>query len=312
MAGVRDPSTGTSRSRGRALTAVLGCAATAALAGCGGSATTSSSTASPSIPKINITAGPNGFEPLPTTPFPAGLIEFDLHNTDVAPHSFNFATPLAGVTLDQFRTSLQNVGPNSQQPPPVEFSLAWVLPPEQSQTLYLNYNASTNFVASMLSRGPSAPPDAARGYLVQFTVRGTPPIGAASLSPKVTGTLSINASSFTVPSGFGKGTFSINNTDMVGHGVNVIGVTDASKTLADIIAGLDVGPQSPGPPPLWLKQMGGALTIPSPGCSCVVSSVILATYDLHPGRYVVADLQMDPKTNKSRFTEGLIAEFTVS
>lgn len=285
-----------------------------AMAGCG----TSSSTASPAFPKLTITAGVNGYQLQPSAPLPAGTIELDLRNRSHFPVQFRFATPLAGVTLAQVRTTVS--GNLDQLQHQVEFGLGWALPPTQAQTLYLTYQAGTNFVLSLISRGPHTPVQAAQGYLAQFTVRGRPPAGQTQ--PSVAGTLSVTDQSISVPSGFGKGTFALLNTDAKSaHALSFFRFRGAAKPLNEVVAkfgavGPATGPTPPaGQPPalaLGLQGLASIQPLPAYGCSCISGSRILARFALSPGTYVVLGTGFDPKTNVLEATEGIAAEFTVT
>jgi hypothetical protein len=287
------------------------------LSACGGSSYTASTASSPSIPKVSITAGPNGYEVQPTAPLPPGLIEFDLRNNDRAPHEFKFASPFGSTTLAQLRTTV-TTGNLDQLPKQIELGFGWGLPPTHSQTLYLTYQPSTNFVLSLISRGPGTPVDAARGYLAQFTVRGTSVKGQPQ--PSEAGTLTISAHSVSVPAGFGKGTFVIVDSDTSSHRVTFFRFTGASKPLADVVAafaaqGLLTGPTPPpGPPPaeaLGLEELGGPEPMTPPGCTCIMGSRVLGAFALPSGTYVALGDGFDPKANVIEATEGLAAEFTV-
>jgi hypothetical protein len=294
--------------------AVFTCAAAMMLAACGESTTTPSP---PSIPKVSITADAHGFTIQPSSPLQAGLLEFDLRNSDARPHQFTFASPLGTTTLDQIRATVTS-GQLDQLHNQVELGFSWGLPPGGAQTLYLTYHASTDFVVSLISMGPHALPEAARGYLAQFTVSGTQSTGQPQ--PSVAGTLTINTHSISVPTGFGKGTFAMVNMDAAGHRLTFFRFTGAAKPLADVIAAFDqppaTGPTPPsGPPPeltLGLQSLGGATPFPPYGCSCIMGSRVLGTFDLSPGTYVLLGDDYNPVTNKIEATEGLAAEFTVS
>jgi hypothetical protein len=285
-----------------------------ALAACGGSSSTPSA---PSIPKVSITAGANGYDLQAATPLPAGLIEFDLRNNDRAPHQFTFASPLVNTTLAELRATVTS-GKLDQLPKEVELGFGWGLPPMAAQTLYLTYQASTNFVLSLISAGPHTPVQAAQGYLAQFTVRGATQKGQTQ--PHVAGTLTFNAHSVSVPTGFGKGTFAMINTDPTGHRLSFYRFTGDAKPLAAVVAtfaaqGELTGPTPPpGPPPevaLGLRLLGGADQFPAFGCSCIMGSRVLGAFALAPGTYVALGDGFDPKTNVLEATEGLAAEFTV-
>src|SRR6202521_724571 len=220
------------RSRILIMIAVLSCVGVVTLAACGGSSSNSSGSAS--IPQVSITATAQGYDIQPAGPLPAGVIRFDLRNNDRAPHEFKFASPLGTTTLDQLRATLSS-GQLTQLPQKVELGFGWSLAPLASQTLYITYQAGVNFVLSLISMGPNAPVQAAQGYLAQFIVRGTPPAGHPQ--PSVAGTLSIDAHSVSVPSGFGKGTFAMVNTDaMAGHALSIYRFTGAAHPLAEVVA----------------------------------------------------------------------------
>jgi hypothetical protein len=295
---------------------VVTCGAVVALAACGGSTSTSSS----SIPKVSIAATASGYDIQPAGQLPAGLIEFDLHNNDSALHEFKFASPVAGTTLDQLRATLSS-GNLDQLPQKVELGFSWVLPPAGSQTLFLTFAASTNFVLSLISRGPNAPVQAAQGYLAQFTVSGAPAKGQPQ--PTTGGTLAISANAVNVPTGFGKGTYVMVNTDSVAaHRLTFYRFTGPAKPLADVVAAFAQqaqaanGPAPPtGPPPqltLGLQGIGGPDPFPPFGCSCIIGSQVLGTFNLSPGTYVAFGDGIDPKTNMFEASAGLAAEFTVS
>jgi hypothetical protein len=318
------------RSRRLLASPILICGVVMATAACGSSSSTSSS--SPSIPKVTITASGTGFSIQPTTPVPAGLIEFDLRNDDGAPHEFKFASPLAGATLDQIKATVSSATADqlfTQLGKQVELGFSWGLPPHSAQTLYLTYQASTDFVLSLISTGPSVPAQAANGYLAQFTVRGTQPAGLPQ--PQVAGAMTITSTSLTVPSGFGKGTFAIVNSDAAaGHRLTFYRFTGGAKPLADVVAafaaaaaqqGFNVPPGSTPPPPptgpppeitLGMQRLGGPDPFPPYGCSCIMGSQVLGTFALSPGTYVVLGDGYDFKTNKLEASEGIAAEFTVS
>jgi hypothetical protein len=308
------------RARMRVSVAALSCAGVATLVACGGSSSNSSGSAgSASIPQVSITATANGYDIQPPGPLPAGVIRFDLRNNDHALHEFKFASPLGTTTLDQLRATLTS-GQLNQLPQKVELGFGWGLPPMTSQTLYITYQAGTNFVLSLIGRGPNAPLQAAQGYLAQFTVRGTAPSGQPQ--PSVAGTLSIDAHSVSVPSGFGKGTFAMVNTDaMAGHALSIYRFTGAAHPLAEVVAayaaqGQATGPTPPpGPPPdlvLGLQFLGGSRPFPPFGCSCTMGSKVFGLFALSPGTYVVLGDGIDPKTQVLEATQGLAAEFTVS
>jgi hypothetical protein len=308
------------RSRRLITVAALSCAGVVAVAGCGGSSSNSSGSAgSASIPQVSITATAHGYDIQPAGPLPAGLLRFDLRNNDRAPHEFKFATPLGSTTLDQLRATLSS-GQLTQLPQKVELGFGWGLPPMASQTLYLTYQAGTNFVLSLIGMGPNAPLQAAQGYLAQFTVSGTAPAGQPQ--PSVAGTLLVDAHSVSVPTGFGKGTFAmVNNDSMAGHALSIYRFTGAAKPLADVVAafvaqGNATGPTPPpGPPPdilLGIQLLGGSRPFPPFGCSCTMGSKILGLFALSPGTYALLGDSIDPKTQVLEATQGLAAEFTVS
>ena len=308
------------RSRQLITLAALGCAGVVTVAGCGGSSSNSSGAAGPaSIPQVTITATSHGYDIQPAGPLPAGLLRFDLRNNDRAPHDFKFASPLGTTTLDQLRATLSS-GQLDQLPQKVELGLGWSLTPMQSQTLYITYQAGTNFVLSLISMGPNAPVQAAQGYLAQFTVSGTPPAGQPQ--PSVAGTLSIDAHSVSVPAGFGKGTFAmVNNDSMAGHALSIYRFSGAAHPLAEVVAayaaqGQATGPTPPpGPPPdilLGLQLLGGSRPFPPFGCSCTMGSKVFGLFALSPGTYVLLGDSIDPKTQVLEATQGLAAEFTVS
>ena len=282
---------------------------------CGAS---SSGSASPAFPTLTITAGASGYRIQPTTPLPAGTIQVNLRNASHFPTQFKFASPLAGVTLAQVRATVTS-GALDQLPHEVEMGLGWALPPTQTQTFYLTYQAGTSFVLSLISRGPNSPVQAAQGYLAEFTVRGTQSKGQAQ--PKAAGTLSVTAHSVSVPQGFGKGTFAMVNTDVKdGHELSFFRFTKGAKPLAEVVAkfgavGLATGPTPPpGPPPevaLGLRELSSVQPLPPYGCSCIMGSRVLATFALSPGTYVILGMGEDPNTHVLEATEGIAAEFTV-
>ena len=300
--------------------AALGCAGVVTVAGCGGSSSNSSGSAgSASIPQVSITATSRGYDIQPSGPLPAGLLRFDLRNNDRAPHEFKFATPLGSTTLDQLRATLTS-GQLTQVPQKVELGFGWGLPPMASQTLYLTYQAGTVFVLSMIAMGPNAPLQAAQGWLGQFTVSGTAPAGQPQ--PSVAGTLSVDAHSVSVPSGFGKGTFAMINKDTtLGHALSIYRFTGPAKPLADVVAafaaqGNATGPTPPpGPPPdilLSIQLLGGSRPFPPFGCSCMMGSKVLGLFALSPGTYLLLGDSLDPRTQTLEAIEGLAAEFTVT
>jgi hypothetical protein len=296
----------------------LGLVLSGMLAGCG-SSSSSTSPPAPSIPKLSITAGTSGYTLNPTTPLPAGTIELDLKNDSNRPTQFLFGSPLGSTTLAEVRAtaSTGDVAALQQQ---FEFGLGWSLPPAQSQTLYLTYQASTNFVLSLISMGPNSPLQAAQGYLAQFKVTGTK--AKSQPQPSVAGTLTVTANSVTVPHGFGKGTFAMLNTDASnGHELSFFRFTGVVKPLADVVAamgaaGQPTGPTPPpGPPPevsLGLEEAGSAQPLPPFGCSCIMGSRVIGTFAWPPGTYVALGTGVDPTTNVMDATVGIAAEFTVS
>lgn len=291
---------------------------TAPVVACGGGSGNTPSS-SPSFPTLTIIANSNGYTIEPTT-LPAGTVELRLQNHSQRPIQFKFATPLAGVTLAQLRATV-DANTLDQLPKEVELGFGWSLPPGQSQTLFLTYLASTNYVLSLISLGgPNSPSEAAQGFLGQFTVRGATP--KSTPQPKVAGTLTVTAHSLSVPAGFGKGTFAMVNTDASnGHGVGFYRFTGAPMPLSKVVAafataGQATGPTPPpGPPPevaLGLQLVGSADPFPAYGCSCIMGSQILGTFSLSPGTYVALGNGYDPKTGAVEAAEGLAAEFTVT
>jgi len=285
----------------------------AVVAGCG----SPSAVTPPAIPKLTITAGTNGYTLQPTTPLPAGTIELDLRNASNRPTEFRFGSPLGSTTLAQVRATVTS-GDLAGLQQKLEYGLGWSLPPAQSQTLYLTYQASTNFVLSLVSMGPNSPVQAAQGYLAQFKVTGT----KAQPQPSVAGTLTVTANSLTVPPGFGKGTFAMLNTDASnGHELSFFRFTGVAKPLADVVAAYSAAGQAtgptppPGPPPeaaLGLEGVGVAQPLPPFGCSCIMGSRVLGTFAWPPGTYVALGTGVDPTTNVMDATVGIAAEFTVS
>ena len=288
------------------------------LAGCGASSSSTSSPA-PAIPKLTITAGTSGYTLDPTTPLPAGTIELDLKNDSNRPTQFMFGTPLGTTTLAQVRTTVTSGDPSPLQRQ-VEFGLGWSLPPAESQTLFITYQASTNFVLSLISMGPGSPLQAAQGYLAQFKVQGSTP--KSEPQPAVAGTMTVTAHSLTVPPGFGKGTFAMLNTDASsGHQLTFFHFTGAAKPLSEVVAAMGAAGQltgptpPPGPPPdvaLGLQAMGSAEPLPAFGCSCIMGSRVLGTFAWSPGTYVALGTGYDPTTHVFDGAAGIAAEFTVS
>ena len=312
---MRDGGSGLRRARRRvALVLCFG----GVLAGCG-AGTASTSATPPAIPKLSITAGSNGYKVEPTTPLPAGTIELDLKNDSNRPAQFLFGTPLGTTTLAQVRTTVMSGDPAPLQRQ-VEFGLGWGLPPAESQTLFITYQASTNFVLSLISMGPGSPLQAAQGDLAQFKVEGGPP--KSQPQPAVAGTMTVTAHSLTIPPGFGKGTFAMLNTDAnSGHALTFLRFTGAAKPLADVVAAMGAAGQAtgptppPGPPPdvaLGLQQVASAEPLPAFGCSCIMGSRVLGTFNLSPGTYIAIGTGYDPTTNVFDGAAGIAAEFTVS
>lgn len=288
----------------------------AVLAGCGSPTTGATQ---PPIPKLTITAGTDGYTLQPTTPLPAGTIELVLRNDSNRPTDFSFGSPLGSTTLAQVRATVTSgVLAGLQQE--VENGLGWSLPPGQSQTLYLTYQASTNFVLSLVSMGPNSPVQAAQGYLAQFKVTGTK--AKSQPQPSVAGTLTVTANSLTVPHGFGKGTFAMLNTDASnGHELSFFRFTGVAKPLADVVAAYSAAGQAtgptppPGPPPdvaLGLEEVGAAQPLPAFGCSCIMGSRVLGTFAWPAGTYVALGTGVDPTTHVMDAAAGIAAEFTVS
>lgn len=308
-----DGASRSSRSRWAVGLAIL---SSAVLPACGASSTTASP---PSFPKLTITAGANGYTTQPTTPLPAGTIELDLRNDSRLPTQFMFGTPFGTTTLAQVKATVTSHQLDQVQHE-VEFGFGWALPPTQSQTIYLTYRASTNFVLSLISRGPNTPVQAAQGFLTQFTVTGTAP--KAQPQPAVAGTLTVTAHSVSVPHGFGKGIFAMLNTDTTaGHELSFFRFTGAVKPLSDVVAtfaavGQAAGPGPPtGTPPevaLGLRELGGAQPLPAFGCSCIMGSRVEGRFNFSPGTYVVLGSGVDPTTNVLEATQGIAAEFTVT
>jgi hypothetical protein len=97
--------------------------------------------------------------------------------------------------------------------------------------------------------------------------------------------------------------------------------TGAAKPLADVVAAMGAAGQltgptpPPGPPPdvaLGLQAMGSAQPLPAFGCSCIMGSRVLGTFNLSPGTYVALGTGYDPTTKVFDGAAGIAAEFTVS
>jgi len=244
---------------------------------------------------IDVTARDNSFDMGPMRPIGAGPVTLRLHNTGTEDHQVLLARLRTGATADSVGTALRS-GDEGKALGQIDFtggSNTVAAGASQESTSDL---APGDYLMLCLVPGPDGVPHVAKGMVMPFQVivaKGAPN------PPAAVGEVRLHDYGFTLPAGFGKGTYKVTNDGPQPHELTLVRLAEG-RTAADVGAYFTSGGR--GSPPFTSAGGVGAVTI---GTSAY------GHFDLAPGNYLALCYVPDGAGGMPHAALGMVQPFSV-
>jgi hypothetical protein len=284
--------------------AAIGLLLVAATVACGGNAHTSPSASGDGdgdgvtghvARTLDVTTRDYAFQMGPTAPIGAGEVTLRLRNAGAESHQVELARLHPGATAEAFGAALR-AGDSKGALGLIDFAGGSnTVGPGGSQETTVDLTPGDYLMVCFVP-SPDGTPHLARGMVMPFSVVAAK--GGADV-PTASAEVRLRDFGFTLPPGFGNGTYKVTNDGPQAHELAIVRLADG-KTPADAAAFFASGGH--GPPPFTPAGGVGAVV---PGAS------IYGRLDLAPGNYLALCYVPDAGSGMPHAAMGMVQPFSV-